>query len=177
SAIACTRELTAPNPPQTTGFLAGRAVEPIAGTDQTQPVAGAIISIPGTNLHAISDAQGGFTVGPLPVGSYRLLFTLRTATGAVRQRLLSGVEVQRGGATSALGDVALHQNAQVAGRALLNGAAHGNAGVTVFVPGTDFVGATADTGQYVLRDLPEGTVRIAAFRTGFVGTATTDLQI
>src|SRR5438477_4541946 len=174
---ACSRNLESPQPPATTGFFTGRAVEPIAGTDQAQPVSGAIISVLGTNLHAVTDAQGSFTVGPLPVASYKVLPTLRTASGAARQRLLSGVQIQRGGATSSLGDVPLHQNAQVAGRALLDGKAKGNVGVSVFVPGTDFVTSTADTGQYVLRDLPEGVVRIAAFRSGFQGAATTDLDV
>src|SRR3954471_24982587 len=174
---ACSRTPHVPAPPSTTGFFAGRTVEPIAGTDQVQPVAGAIVSVLGTNLHAVSDAQGSFTGGPLPGGSFRVLLTLQTSAGKARQRLLSGVQIQRGGATSTLGDVPLHQNAQVAGRALLDGSARGNAGVSVFVPGTDFVAGTADTGQYVLRDLPEGVVRIAAFRSGFQGAATTDLDV
>jgi hypothetical protein len=173
---ACSRELSLPPPAADTGYLSGRAIAEIAGTDQGQPVQGAIASVPGTNLHSETDAQGLFVLGPLPSGTYRVLLTQRSQGAEPRQRLLDGVSLSRG-ATKAIGDVSLHRNAQVSGRALLDGNARGNAGVLVFVPGTEFATVTGDNGVYQLRGLPEGVVRVAALRQGFTPATTADMSV
>lgn len=173
--VSCSRELSLPPPVADTGYLSGRAIAEIAGTDQGEPVQGAIASVPGTNLHAETDAQGLFVLGPLPAGTYRVLLTQRTPGAEQRQRLLGGVTLTRG-ATKAIGDVSLHRNAQITGRALLDGNARGNAGVLVFVPGTEFATTTGDSGVYQLRGIPEGTLRVAALRQGFTPATTADMS-
>ena len=176
-AAACTRDLDLPAPLAPTGFLSGRAVSEIAGTDQTQAVANAQASIAGTNLHGVSDATGAFTLGPLPPGAYRVLLLVPgTSSSEPRQRQIDGITVTRG-ATAALGDVSLRRNAQVSGRALLDGTPTGNAGITVFVPGTNLVTVTGDSGQYTLRGIPEGTVRISTYRQGFTPASTADMAV
>ena len=174
---ACSRDLDLPAAKPTTGTVIGRAVAEVPGTDQVEAVKGAVISVPGTNLHAVSDGQGSFSVGPLPAGTYKVLVELRGTQDTARQRLLEGVSVTRGG-TSTLGDISLRRNAVVTGRALISGATHGNQGITVFVPGTDFVSATADTGAWRLSNLPEGPTSVGAFRPGFTAafTATINAQ-
>lgn len=175
-AAGCTRDLSAPLPVSNKGYLSGRLVEASPGTDLTQPIAQGTIAIPNTNLSAVSDANGSFVIGPLPEGKYRLQFTGASVTGSQRRRLLSSVSVTRG-ATSSLGDVSLKENAELAGRVLIGTQLLGNTGITVFVPGTDFVTTTADSGAWLLRQLPEGTLRAAAFRPGFRPATTTDLQL
>ena len=175
-AASCTRTLDIPAPVPNSGYLSGRLVEAEPGTDLTRPIALGSVSVPNTNLATASDANGNFTLGPLPEGRYRLQFSGPSVTGAQRQRLLSAVGVTRG-ATSALGDVSLKENAELAGRVLIGTQPAGNSGITVFVPGTDFVTTTADSGAWLLRQLPEGTVRAAAFRSGFRPATTTDLTL
>ena len=173
---ACARTLEVPQPVPNQGYLGGRLVEADPGTDLTRPIAQGSISIPNTNLSAVSDVNGNFVIGPLPEGRYRLQFSGASSAGGQRKRLLSSVGVTRG-ATTSLGDISLKQNAELAGRVLLGTQQLGNAGITVFVPGTDFVTTTADSGAWLLRQLPEGVVRAAAFRPGYRPATTTDLVI
>jgi hypothetical protein len=174
---ACSRELALPEALPTTGYLSGTAVTEIPGTDQAQAVAGAQVSVPGTNVHGLSDQAGAFVLGPLPAGTYRVLLVLQgQGGGESHQRLIDGVTVVRG-ATKSLGAVSLHRNAQVAGRVLLDGKASGNVGVVVFIPGTELVTSTGDNGQYNLRGVSEGVVRISAYRAGFTPASTADMTV
>ena len=175
-ASSCSRDLAVPAPVPNQGFLSGRLVEAEPGTDLVRPIAQGSVSVPYTNLAALSDANGSFIIGPVPEGKYRLVIAATSVTGAQRKRLLTSVGVKRG-ATTSVGDVSLKQNAALAGRVLIGGQQLGNAGITVFVPGTDFVTSTADSGAWLLQQLPEGTVRASAFRPGFRPATTTDLDI
>ncbi|MBS2024219.1 MAG: hypothetical protein JST92_17595 [Deltaproteobacteria bacterium] len=143
---ACSRELSLPPPIPTTGSLSGNAVLEVPGTNQVQPAPGAVISVQGTNVHGVADSNGAFVVGPLPAGSYSLLLDLRAPGDKERQLEIDNILVVAG-ATKALGNFALRRNAQVRGRVLINGLPSGNAGITVFVPGTGFTTATADNGE------------------------------
>ncbi len=173
SLVACSHDVTLPQPPPTTGFLSGRTVVAVPGSDQSRALAGATVTVLNSNLHAVSDDQGNFVIGPLPKGKYSLYFSA-TANGALRQKLLSGLTLTPG-ATGPLGDVSLQQNAQLTGHALIQGRSGGNAGITVFSPGTDFVTATADSGSWLLANLPEGNFRVSAFRQGFTPATTNDI--
>lgn len=143
---ACTRDFSLPQPLVNTGFISGSAVVGVPGTDETQAVGGAIASVLGTNVHDISDATGTFTLGPLPAGTYRLLLTLPGTAGSPDlQRLVDGVQVSPNNATSAIGAVEVQPSAIISGRALLSGNATGNAGITVFIPGTSLATTTGDS--------------------------------
>lgn len=174
--LAGCRDLTIPEAPKAETFVTGRIVQAVAGTDQSRVVNGATITVLNSNLHALSDETGAFTIGPLPEGAYSLFFAGRGDGDVTRQRLLSSIKTTRG-ATRVVGDVSLAENAQLTGRALINGATVGNAGVVVFVPGTDFVTTTSDQGHWLLRNLPAGSLRASAFRPGFSPASTSDLDV
>ncbi len=173
--VGC-RDLSVPPVPDVNSFLTGRAVVAVPGSSQSQAVQGADLSVLGSNVHVVSDAQGGFTLGPLPAGEYQLLAVARGDHDARHQRLVSGVQTTAG-ATRSLGDVLLAENAQLGGRVLVQGQSQGNAGVLVFVPGTDFVTNTSDTGTWLLADLPAGVLRASAFRAGFEPATTSDVTV
>ncbi len=173
---SCTRDVTIPPQPSSESFISGRVVQAVPGTDQSQTLAGASVTVLGTDLHVVTDALGGFTVGPLPEGSFQLYVAARGENDLLRQRLVSGVGTTRG-ATRSVGDVSVQENAQLGGRALVDGKERGNAGVLVFVPGTDFITNSGDPGTWTLRNLPAGTVRVSAFRTGFMPATTSDLEL
>ncbi len=69
----------------------------------------------------------------------------------------------------ALGEVVVSRNATVAGRVLRgdNPLATGHGGTAVFVPGAPFATATADTGDFVLENLPDGPLQLAFYRAGY----------
>ena len=175
AAASCSRDLTLPDPPPTTGFVSGRVVVAVPGTSQSTPLAGATVALLSSNLHATTDERGQFLIGPLPRGDYRLFFSSK-GNGVTRQRLLTDVPV-RPGATNSVGDVSIQENALLTGRALIQGRAQGNVGITVFSPGTDYVTTTADNGAWLLSNLPEGTIRASAWRPGFTPATTTDIQL
>lgn len=174
-AASCSRDLTLPDPPPTTGFVSGRVVVAVPGTSQSAPLAGATVALLSSNLHATTDERGQFLLGPLPRGDYRLFFASK-GNGVTRQRLLTGVPV-RPGATNSVGDVSIQENALLTGRALIEGRSSGNVGITIFSPGTDYATTTADNGAWLLSNLPEGTIRASAWRPGFTPATTTDIQL
>ena len=172
-AVGCTRDWAIP---ASTGTLTGRVVEAIAGTDQVQPVAGADVSLGGSNLVVSSDKDGTFAFVSIPARRYQVQVRAVSAAGSVRQRLLGEIRVQ-GGVQTGLGDVAVKQNAQLAGRVLKEGHPLGNAGITVYVPGKSYATTTSDLGTWLLRDLPEGTLRASASLSGYLTASTSDLAV
>lgn len=169
------RDLVLPGPPPTTAFLSGRVVAAVPGSSASAAVPNAVVTLLNSNVHATTDERGVFTLGPLPAGTYKVFFSSK-ANGTTRQRILTNVVVKPG-ATNNLGDVSIQENALLTGRALIMGKASGNIGITVFAPGTDYVTTTADTGGWLLSNLPEGQIRATAWRPGFSPATTTDINL
>jgi hypothetical protein len=169
---ACSRSLDVPS--LDPAFISGRVVQALPDTGKLAPVPAAQVSVPGTNLRGIGDPDGRFTVGPLPLSTYRLLIAGTDVSGHLRQRVLAGVRVAPG--LPPLGDVELHQSADVAGRAVLADGANHSVGVIAFVPGAPLSVTTGAEGVYLLRGLPEGPAHIGAFHSGYQG-ATVDLEL
>lgn len=169
--VGCTRDLSLPQPPGTTAFITGRVVAAVPGSAANVPVVAADVSILNSNVHVQTDERGQFLLGPVTAGTYRLFFSHQN-----RQRIISGFAV-RADATESMGDVSLQENALLTGRALIQGRTMGNVGITVFSPGTDFITTSADTGGWLLSNLPEGPLRATAWRPGFLPATTTDIEL
>lgn len=165
--------LPEPPPPPGPGTIQGTAVYAVAGRAGYRPAGGARVTLLSTGTGAVAAADSGrFTLSNVRVTTGALLFTVDLDGDGVvdRQRALDLATIGAGpGKNVALGDVVLSQNATVAGRVLRadNPLPTGHGGIAVFVPGAPYATATADTGDFVLENLPEGSVRLAFFLQGF----------
>lgn len=162
-----------PPPPPGPGTIQGTAVYAVAGRAGYRPAGGARLTLLSTGSGTVAAADSGrFTLSNVRTSTGLLLFTVDLdGDGSVdRQRALDLATIGAGpGKNVALGDVVLSQNATVAGRVLRadNPLPTGHGGIAVFVPGAPYATATADTGDFVLENLPEGTVRLAFFLQGY----------
>ncbi len=165
--------LPEPPPPPGPGTIQGTAVYAVPGRAGYRPAGGARVTVLSTGTGTVAAADSGrFTLSNVRVTTGALLFTVDLDGDGVidRQRALDLAAIGAGpGKNVALGDVVLSQNATVAGRVLRadNPLPTGHGGIAVFVPGAPYATATADTGDFVLENLPEGTVRLAFFLQGF----------
>lgn len=165
--------LPEPPPPPGPGTIQGTAVYAVAGRTGYRPAGGARVTLLSTGTGTVAAADSGrFTLSNVRVTTGALLFTVDLDGDGVvdRQRALDLATIGAGpGKNVALGDVVLSQNATVAGRVLRadNPLPTGHGGIAVFVPGAPYATATADTGDFVLENLPEGSVRLAFFLQGF----------
>lgn len=168
-------ELSLPQPPAPPGpgTIQGAAVYAVAGRTGYRPAGGARVTLLSTGVSTVAAADSGrFTLSNVRTSTGLLLFTVDLDGDGVadRQRALDLATLGAGpGKNVALGDVVLSQNATVTGRVLRadNGSPTGHGGIAVFVPGAPYATATADTGDFVLENLPEGTVRLAFFLQGY----------
>lgn len=165
--------LPEPPPPPGPGTIQGTAVYAVAGRAGYRPAGGARVTLLSTGASTPTATDSGrFTLSNVRATSGVLLFTFDLdGDGTIdRQRALDLATIGAGpGKNVALGDVVLSQNATVAGRVLRadNPLPTGHGGIAVFVPGAPYATATADTGDFVLENLPEGSVRLAFFLQGF----------
>lgn len=174
--------LPAPPPPPGPGSIQGTAVYAIAGRTGFRPAGGARVTLVNTGTSTIADRETGrFDLRGVRVNVGLLLFTFDVdGDGTVdRQRALDLSAIGAGmGRDVALGDVVLSRNATVVGRVLRgdNPLPTGHGGTSVFVPGAPFATATADTGDFVLENLPEGPLQLAFYRDGY-GAESRDLSL
>lgn len=165
--------LPQPPPPPGPGTVQGTAVYAVPGRAGYRPAGGARVTLLSTGAGTVAAADSGrFTLSNVRTGTGLLLFTfdLDGDGTADRQRALDLATLGAGpGKDVALGDVVLSQNATVTGRVLRadNPLPTGHGGIAVFVPGAPYATATTDTGDFVLENLPEGTVRLAFFLQGY----------
>ena len=168
-------ELSLPQPPAPPGpgTIQGTAVYAVPGRAGYRPAGGTRATLLSTGVSTLAAADTGrFTLSNVRTAEGLLLFTfdLDGDGTADRQRALDLATIGAGpGKNVALGDVVLSQNATVTGRVLRsdNPLPTGHGGIAVFVPGAPYATATADTGDFVLENLPEGTVRLAFFQQGY----------
>lgn len=165
--------LPEPPPPPGPGSIQGTAVYAVAGRAGYRPAGGTRVTLINTGTSTFADRDTGrFDLRGVRVSTGLLLFAFDVdGDGTVdRQRAMELSAIGAGvGRDVALGEVVLSRNATVAGRVLRgdNPLATGHAGTAVFVPGAPFATATADTGDFVLENLPDGPLQLAFFRAGY----------
>ena len=165
--------LPEPPPPPGPGSIQGTAVYAVAGRAGYRPAGGTRVTLINTGTSTFADRETGrFDLRGVRVSTGLLLFAFDIdGDGTVdRQRAIELSAIGAGvGREVALGEVVLSRNATVAGRVLRgdNPLATGHAGTAVFVPGAPFATATADTGDFVLENLPDGPLQLAFFRAGY----------
>src|SRR5207302_4465849 len=101
---ACIRDFAVPQVSATSGYIGGTAVASDAA--DAAPVSGVKVSVVRTSIETVSDAQGTFTLGPLPAGLYDVLLVQTSLGAPPRQRLIAGLST-KAGATTSVGSVAL----------------------------------------------------------------------
>lgn len=169
-------------PPPGPGTLQGTAVFSVPGRTGTRPAGGTRIALLGSSRATVADAESGrFVLDGLTQSTGRVLFAFDADGDGTpeRQRVLELSVVGAGpGKNIALGEVVLSRNATVVGRALRSDEprATGHAGIAVFAPGAPYATTTADTGDFVLENLPEGPLQLAFFRAGYA-TESRDLSV
>jgi len=173
AATACSRDLSLPAPPAASqGSLSGTVVVAQPGLSTKQPASGARIELLGTGRIAFADAQGRFVLANLDATASQLLIQFDPMGTGVpsRQKVLDlGAFGVRPGLQVSIGEVTVSENARLTGKILRADAAGpgGNAGTIVYVPQGPFTTFTNDDGSFVLDNLPEGSLSVAAFRTGY----------
>jgi hypothetical protein len=145
---------------------------PIGQSGRLEPVANARVELLGTGLVTTSDDNGFYRLGGIVREARQVLFRadLSGDGRADRSRLITLDAVRVGaGKQVTLGDVVLVENASLRGRVLRADVPtdRGHAGTLVFVPEGPFTATSSDDGSFQFDQLPEGTLSIAFFRTGF----------
>ena len=164
------------------GLVSGRVVWQRPGRLQAEPARGAAVFVLGTNLAASSDADGRFLVDGL-ISSDGALLIRFDADGdgqPERQRSFPLQHIGAGrGRQISLGDVSLGQSAAVSGRVLLADVTdvNGHLGTPAFVPGFPLAAITQADGTFLLEGLPEGSVQVAAVRTGYLASLSGPLSL
>lgn len=172
-ASAC-RDLKVPAaaPPPGPGTIYGRVVYAIPGLADRVPAAGATVSLLGTSISVAAKSDGSFFLSGIVRSQGALLFRLDSDGDgkADRQKMLQLEDLGAGvGRQIGLGDVVLAENARMHGKVLRGDVPTkgGHGGSTIFIPEGPFTTTSGDDGSYALRDMPEGTLRVTFFRTGY----------
>lgn len=173
--LSCNRSLDVADPPAATGpgVITGRAVFARPGRTQREPAGGAQVSLLGSGARATSDPQGNFQLEGITREVGQLLFRFDSdGDGAFdRQKLVALEALKAGpGRQLAIGEILLVENARLHGRVrradVATGGGHG--GSLAFVPETPFIATSGDDGTYAFDELPDGDLRVAFFRTGYL---------
>lgn len=163
--------------------MSGRALASVPGQAARVPAAGAEVRLLETGQTARTDSSGSFLLEGIARESGQVLFRFDSnGDGEVdRQKLMSLEALKAGpGRQVNVGDVLLVENAQVRGRVLrgdVGTQGSGHAGSLAFVPEAPYSALVNDDGSFVLTELPEGSLRIAFFRSGFATAGFTDVQV
>ncbi len=134
----------------------------------TEVVPNARVKVKGTNLSAISNAEGEFEINNVPPGLHQIVAEYdEDGDGEYEYaEFLENVEMPEDEGLH-LGWLKLLKTGEIAGTVTLGGATTGNLGITVFVPGTSYIALTDDAGDYVISWVPEGTYEVAAMKDGY----------
>jgi len=167
----CSRSLDVPPEPEVPpGAVFGRVVVAVPGSAERQPAKGATVALLGSSLALTTGDDGRFALTDIEQATGKLLFRYVEGT-RVRQKLLSLSDLGAGpGRQLSLGDVLVVENATVRGRAVRAEAKDvrsGHRGTVVFVPEGPYLTYTADDGSFELDQLPEGSIEIGFFRSGY----------
>jgi len=186
---SCTRDLSLPPPPVVTdGAIAGRVVIAQPGSQTKLPAAGARVELLGTGRVVFADTEGRFVLSGIDfevaAGADQPPLLIQFDPGSTgtpsRQRLVDlGAFGPKPGLQLSIGDVAVSENARLRGKILRADApaAGGHAGTVVYVPQGPFTTFTNDDGSFELRDMPEGKISLAAFRTGYESVVVDALEL
>lgn len=180
--LASCRDTTVPSQPGQPR-LTGRVVVLEPGTGRRLPAKKVFVEVLRTNLSALTNDDGRFTVGPLPHRSGTLSLRLDADGDGryERQSLLDIAVLAAGGVGDIIaGELVLSENAYVRGRAVLGDKnpldpAHG--GIAVYIPETPYLTQTTDIGAYLLRDLPQGAVTLAAAKDGYAAQGVANVHL
>jgi len=168
---ACSRDLTLPEPLEQ-GTVRGRVLYAVPGRMRKEPAAGATVALLNTGVSGTAGDDGRFKLTDVLQTEGQLLFrfTVPGTGGKVRQKLLQLSDYKTLASEGVdVGDVVVAENASLHGRARLIDApsSRGHAGITVFVPEGPLTTYTGDDGTWALDELPEGTVQLAFFQSGY----------
>lgn len=182
---SCNRSLhvaDAPGPPGP-GTISGRTVVAQPGRSQRVAAAGAEVLLLGSGLKTSSDAAGNFLLEGLTRESGLLLFRWDSdGNGSFdRQKAVSLQALKAGpGRQLAIGEVLLVENARMHGRVLreeIPPTAGGHGGTLALVPEGPFTATSGDDGTYTFEDLPDGDLRIAFFRVGYLSDGFSEITL
>ncbi|MFT3836143.1 MAG: carboxypeptidase-like regulatory domain-containing protein [Myxococcaceae bacterium] len=183
-AIGACRDLTLPPAPAAgeKGVVFGRVVHQAPGAPSPEPAAGASVSLSASSLGVLAGSDGAFKIDGIASDQGTLLFQY-DSDGDGRYDLQRSVRLQDIGAGPLrvvnLGDVSVSQNARLHGRVTRGDrlTAGGHVGTLVFVPESSFSTYCSDDGRYALSELPPGPAELAFFRSGYLPTSLSGLDL
>jgi hypothetical protein len=145
------------------GSIQGTLLTVVPGSPTPVPAVRGAVTLVESGLTVDTSMDGRFDLSPVPRAEGTLVFS---ANGLRRLLTLEGLRAGPG-RTTALGNVVLGANASVQGQVLLEDSVQ-TAGTLVFVEGEFAIGFSTGDGQFLLRDLPAGPLRVAFVRQGYV---------
>ncbi|MDP1823596.1 MAG: hypothetical protein Q8L48_10145 [Archangium sp.] len=149
-------------PPPGAGSITGRILVAQPGESTGRPAVGAEVSLIESGITLRTGDDGRFELSPVRTSAG----TLRLSSGSV-SRVLTLEALNAGpGKTTVLGDVALSQNASVQGDVAREDDPNLE-GTLVFLEGEVASTYSNRAGQFLLRDLPTGSVSLAFYRQGY----------
>jgi hypothetical protein len=157
--------LPSPPPPPGPASISGRVVDP--ANTLSGALEGVQVSLEGTSLRAVTDADGLFRLSPVIPGRSALSLELDAQSDGRSARGLRRTVQVAEGQQLFLGDLPLRGTGEIQGRVTLAGAMRGNAGTLVYLAGTQYQALTGDDGAFRLPELPEGTFSLGALADGY----------
>lgn len=179
--IASCRDLNLPDPPPVLpGAVFGRVVVAVPGQTERVAARGATVALLGSSLAVTTGDNGNFALTGINHSNGKIL--VRYTEGArTRQKLISLAEIGAGpNRQVSLGDVLVAENASIRGKVLRSELAmvpSGHRDTVVFVPEGPFVAYSADDGSFSFDQLPEGSIELGFFRSGYQPIVLPALQL
>lgn len=158
------KDLQVPPPPGPS-TLSARVIDPASPT--SAPLENVRVTLEGTSLLALTDADGLFTLGPVVPGRATLALELDAAAAGGAPRGLRRAVSVGAGQQVFLGDLPLRGTGEIHGVVTLDGKPRGNAGTLLYLAGTRFQALSGDDGTFRLPELPEGTFALGALADGY----------
>lgn len=118
-----------------------------------------------------TDSAGNYAFASIPPGKYSIS-AYKESTLAAQPRI---VEATAGQAVTV--DFELVATGSITGTVTLSGAASGNSGTLVFIPGTSYSAYANDAGTFTMSNVPVGTYTLTFARDGYTWSSTTGVTV
>ena len=148
--------------PQNVGSISGKAT--LEG--QNTGNAGIAVYIEGTSFVSFTDDGGNFLISNVPEGKYKLVAQKEGYEPAVQEDVVVKAGEETKGIILNLSKKVV-PSGSISGKITFEGQTTGNAGIIVFLLGTNYVTTTQDDGSFELKEIPAGKYTLMAVASGY----------
>jgi hypothetical protein len=160
--LGCEKEKVIETVPQNAGSISGKAMLEGKNTGN----AGIAVYIEGTSFVSFTDDGGNFLISNVPEGKYKLIAQKEGYEPAVQEDVL----VKAGQVTTGIVlnlSKKVVPSGSISGKITFEGQSTGNAGIIVFLLGTNYMTTTQDDGSFELKGIPVGKYTLMAIASGY----------